>query len=254
MTMGKATRQQIKEHNTQLILKTVYDGEPISRAEIARSTGLTRTTVSDIVGILMAEGLVAETGVGPSSGGKPPVLLSIVGDSRFVIGVDLASTEFRGAVIDLRGKIRNRINLPIHDRSGDIALFLVYQLIDHLMKVAGRRALGVGIGTPGLMDTERGIVRNAVNLDWVDLELGRLLEERYNLPVYIANDCQVAALAEFTYGSGERASNLVLIRLGRGVGAGIVLNQRMYAGDGFGAGEIGHVKVVENGDLCYGHF
>jgi N-acetylglucosamine repressor len=253
--MKKATRQQTKAHNSRLILKTIYDEGEISRADVARLTGLTRTTVSDAVAELIEGGLVAEVGLGPSAGGKPPILLSVVDDSRYLIGIDLAESEFRGAVINLRGGIKHRLSLPIHDSDGEAALALVYDLIDELVAVADSPILGVGIGTPGLMDARRGVVRNAVNLDWHNLPLGDLLEERYELPVYVANDSQVAALAECTFGDSKDASNVVLIKVGRGTGGGIVLNQQLYYGDGFGAGEIGHVAVAEDGEPCRcGHY
>lgn len=253
--MKKATRQQTKAHNSRLILKTIYDEGEISRADVARLTGLTRTTVSDAVAELIEGGLVAEVGLGPSAGGKPPILLSVVDNARYLIGVDLAESEFRGAVINLRGEIKHPLSLPIHDRDGDAALALVYDLIDELVAIADSPILGVGIGTPGLMDARRRVVRDAVNLDWHDLPLGDLLEERYELPVYIANDSQVAALAECTFGDSKDVSNVVLIKVGRGTGGGIVLNRQLYYGDGFGAGEIGHVTVVEDGELCRcGHY
>jgi len=253
--MKKATRQQTKAHNSRLILKTIYDESKVSRADIARLTGLTRTTVSDAVAELIKDGLVAEVGLGPSAGGKPPTLLSVVDNSRYLIGIDLADSEFRGAVINLQGEIKHRCSLPIHDRDGDAALTLVYELIDELVTVADSPILGIGIGTPGLMDAQRRVVRNAVNLDWHDLPLGDLLEERYELPVYIANDSQVAALAECTFGDSKNVSNLIVIKIGRGTGAGIVLNRQLYYGDGFGAGEIGHVAVVKDGELCRcGHY
>jgi N-acetylglucosamine repressor len=248
--MKKATRQQTKAHNIRLILKTIYDEGEVSRADVARMTGLTRTTVSDAVAELMTDGLVAEVGLGPSAGGKPPTLLSVVDDSRHLIGIDLAESEFRGAVINLRGEVKHWLSLPIHDRDGDAALALVYELIDELVALADSPILGIGIGTPGLMDARRGVVRNAVNLDWHNLPLRDLLEERYELPVYVANDSQVAALAECTFGENRDVSNLIVIKAGRGTGAGIVLNRQLYCGDGFGAGEIGHVVVVEDGELC----
>jgi N-acetylglucosamine repressor len=248
--MKKATQQQTKVHNRHLILRAIYEQGEISRADIARLTGLTRTTVSDAVAELMQEGLVAETGVGPSAGGKPPILLGVVEDSRYLIGVDLANSEFRGAIINLRGEIRHRFSLSIDEQDGEAALALVYRLIDELVGVAESSILGIGIGTPGLMDARRGVVRTAVNLDWRDLPLGDLLEERYALPVYIANDCQVAALAELTFGVGKDLSNLVVIKVGRGIGSGLVLGRQLYYGDGFGAGEIGHMVVEPGGDLC----
>lgn len=246
----KATRRQTKAHNKRLILKIVYDQELISRVDISRSTRLTRPTVSSIVAELIEEGLVEEAGQTPSSGGKPATLLSVPADARHLIGVDLANSVFRGSVVNLRGKVRHHHSLPINDRDGQAALELVYELVDELIAAATSPLLGIGIGTPGLMDAQHGVVRNAVNLDWQDLPLSELLQERYNLPIYISNDSQVAALAEYIFGESRGVPNLIVIKVGRGVGAGIVLNGQLHYGDGFGAGEIGHVVVVENGEPC----
>jgi predicted NBD/HSP70 family sugar kinase len=134
--------------------------------------------------------------------------------------------------------------------NGDEALSKVYELLDNLVARSQRPLLGIGIGTPGLLDTTQGVVKRAVNLGWVDLPLGALLEERYKLPVYVANDSQVNALAENIFGGGVGEVNLAVIRVGRGIGAGIILNRQLYQGDGFGAGEIGHISIKDNGELC----
>jgi glucokinase-like ROK family protein len=246
----KATREQTRVHNSRLVLTTIYDRGQISRADIARETGLTPTTVSDVVTDLMEKRLVEEVGYGPSVGGKPPILLSVADDSHHAIGIDLASGEFCGAVVNLRGEIRHQVSLSLSDRDGDAALALVYDLVDDLIAATTSPLLGIGIGTPGLMDPLNGVVRRAVNLDWQDLPLRSLLEERYHVPVYVANDSQVAALAEYTFGGGPGVENLVVIKVGHGIGAGIVLNGRIFHGETFGAGEIGHVTVVENGQPC----
>ena len=253
--MKKANSQQTKAHNRLLILKTIYNNAKISRADIARVTGLNRATVSDAVTELLKDGVVAEVGIGSSVGGKPPILLSMVDNARYLIGVDLAESEFRGAVINLRGKIIHRLNLAINGRDGDAALASVYGLLDKLIPLAEGPVLGIGIGTPGLINAQQRVVRNAVNLDWHDLPLGDLLDERYKMPVHIANDSQAAALAEFTFGDSKNISNLIVINIGRGTGAGIVLNRQLYYGDSFGAGEFGHVAYVENGERCRcGHY
>lgn len=246
----KATLQQTRAHNTRLVLKTIFDQDRISRADIARATGLTRPTVSAAVTSLRRRGLVEEVGQGPSAGGKPPILLSVMDDSRHAIGIDLASDEFRGAVINLRGEIRHHAALPLEGRDGDAALARVYELIDQLVAASSSPLLGIGIGTPGLMDPVKGIVRQAVNLDWHDLPLRSLLKKRYGLPLYVANDSQVAALAEFTFGAAKATDNLVVIKVEHGIGAGIVLNGRLFHGDTFGAGEIGHVVVTDNNVRC----
>jgi len=253
--MKKANSRQAKVHNRLLILRTIYNNVKISRADIARVTSLNRATVSDAVTELMKDGVVAEVGIGSSVAGKPPILLSMVDDARYLIGVDLAESEFRGAVINLRGKIIHRLNLAINGRDGDAALASVYGLLDKLIPLAEGPILGIGIGTPGLINTRQRVVRNAVNLDWHDLPLGDLLDERYKMPVHVANDSQAAALAEFTFGASKNISNLIVINIGRGTGAGIVLNRQLYYGDSFGAGEFGHVAIVENGERCRcGHY
>ncbi len=246
----KATQQQTKIHNRRLILQLIYDRRQISRADLARITGLTRTTVSDLVAELLQEGLVEETGQAPSIGGKPPILLQIVKDSRCIIGIDLASHEFHGAVVNLRGEIKQRFNVPVYLPDGEQALERVYELIDGLLATCGMTPLGIGIGTPGLVNGQEGVVRRSVVLDWRDLPLGGILEQRYGLPVKIANDCQAAALAEMIFGPHQKLSNLILVKVGRGVGSGIVINNHLFAGDGSGAGEIGHMVVQDNGPLC----
>jgi len=248
--MRKATRKRTRMHNTHLVLKTIYDSLEISRADIARETSLTRPTVSDVVSDLLETGLVEEVGYGPSTGGKPPILLSVADDSRHLVGIDLASGEFRGAVVNLRGEVRHRAHRPVDGQEGEAALGLAYDLIDELVEAAEMPLLGIGIGTPGLMDTVSGVVRWAVNLGWRDLPLRNLLKERYDLPVYVANDCHAAALAEHTFGNNGDVDNLVVIKVEHGIGAGILINGRLFYGDTFGAGEIGHVSAVENGEPC----
>lgn len=250
--MQKATRQHTKEHNRNLVLKTIIEHDSISRAEIARITSLTRTTVSDIVANLLEEGLVSEIGVGSSLGGKSPILLSLADDSRYLIGLDLAHNQFRGAIVNLHGKIRELFTYPVKSNNGDEALAMVYEIVDRLMKSSFLPIVGIGIGTPGLVNITEGVVINAVNLNWKDLPLARLLEERYHLPVYILNDSHAAAMGEYTYGQDHSLdTNLIVINARHGIGAGIIIDGQLFHGDGGGAGEIGHVVVVpDNGQPC----
>ena len=249
--MKKATRQHTKEHNRILVLKTIFDNPSISRAEIARATSLTRTTVTDIVTALLDEGLVTEIGMGESQGGKSPILLSLAENSRYLLSLDLSHSEFRGAVLNLRGEIIATACLPVSGRSGVEALNLVYQILDQLIEAGYRPLVGIGVGTPGLVNSQEGVVIRAVNLDWENLPLAKLLQDRYGLPVFVLNDSQAAAMGEYTYGQGHLSeSNLVVINARHGLGAGIIINGRLFQGDGGGAGEIGHVVVQEGGSLC----
>lgn len=249
--MKKATRQHTKQHNRNLVLQTIFAHDSISRAEVARLTHLTRTTVSEIVSGLLAEGLVEEIGRGESIGGKSPILLSVAADSRYLIGLNLAQDKFIGAIVNLRGEIKEIAEVPVRDSNGRKALDLVFQLIDQLWKKRIKPIVGIGVGTPGLVNTREGVVLNAVNLEWRDLPLGQLLEKKYKVPISILNDSQATAIGEFVYG-GEHASeeNLIVINVKHGIGSGILINGRLFQGDGGGAGEIGHVVVRENGELC----
>lgn len=249
--MKKATRQHTKQHNRDLVLRTVFSRHPISRAEVARLTHLTRTTVSEIVGSLLREGLVEEVGLGESIGGKSPILLSVVADSRYLIGLNLAQDKFIGAIVNLSGEIRKTVEMPVPGGDGKKALKLVYRIIDRLVGMKLGPIVGISVGTPGLVNTREGVVVNAVNLDWRDLPLGQLLEEKYGMPVSVLNDSQATAIGEFVYG-GEHQNdeNLIVVNVKHGIGSGILINGRLFQGDGGGAGEIGHVVVQEDGELC----
>jgi predicted NBD/HSP70 family sugar kinase len=247
---SKATHQATREHNVRLVLRALANLGPISRADIARRTRLTRTTVSDVVTQLSDAGLVQEVGRGPSSGGKAPILLQIPRDARQLIGVHVGDGHVRGAIVNLAGDVSHRERVDLEARDGASALASLELLIDRLIGHASGVPLGVGIGTPGIVDTVSGTVRWAVHLDWRDMRLGPRLSARTGLPVYVANDSQAAALAEWTFGGHTTARAMVAVRVGTGIGAGIVIDDRLYQGDGAGAGEIGHTTVASNGIRC----
>lgn len=246
----KATHQLTKQHNRDLVLQRIFGNQKISRAEIARLTKLTRTTVSEVVAGLIKEGLVEEVGLSSSIGGKPSILLSLVADSRYLIGLNLMQDKFIGAVVNLCGEIKETVEIPVDGRDGTQALSLLYQILDRLTQKTWFPIVGIGVGAPGLINTREGIVISAVNLDWQDLPLAHLLEKRYGLPVSVLNDSQATAIGEFVHGNHPPGSNLIVLTVMHGIGAGILINGQLFQGDGGGAGEIGHVVVQENGLPC----
>jgi predicted NBD/HSP70 family sugar kinase len=249
---GKATHQQTKSYNSRLVLRTIYDHRQISRADVARATSLSRTTVSEVVADLLTQGLVEEIGFGLSSGGKSPILLQVRDSARSLIGVDLSRDDFRAELLNLRGETQHAVSLPLLGRRGAAAIELVYMLLDQLLPRATAPVLGIGVGTPGLVDVQRGSqVHWSVNLDWLDLPLRDLIEKRYSVPCTVLNDCQASAMAEHFFGPDRnRAQNLVVIKSEQGLGSGLILNGQIFHGDTFGAGEIGHVVIQPDGLPC----
>jgi predicted NBD/HSP70 family sugar kinase len=248
--LKKATRQHIRDHNMRLVLQAIYDAGEISRADLARLTRLTRTTVSEVVSGLIEQGLVEEVGHAPAGVGRTPTLLSVVDHSRHIVAINVTATELQGAVMNLRGGIEQQAAQDLAPQDGNAVLAQLYPFIDRLVDVAGGSLLGIGLSTPGLIDTINGVVRQAVTFSWQNLPLRNLLQTRYHLPVYIANDSHTVALAEYMFGRSQHASNLVAIKVGHGIGAGIVLYGQLFAGDMYGAGELGHMVVEENGLPC----
>lgn len=248
--LSKATHAHTRALNASLVLRSLYDLGPISRADIARLTGLTRTSVGDLVADLEREGLARDVGLGPSTGGKQPILVALVDDARTVIVLDLGERTFTAALADLRGEITSKRTRDLDGRDGEAAVQLVHDLIDEVRTEATSPILGIGVGTPGIVDGD-GTIRWAVNLDWQDLALATILAERHGLPTVVANDSRAAALATYLFQGDDRPANLVVIRVGRGIGAGLILRDQPFGGDGEAAGEIGHVVIEPDGAACH---
>jgi predicted NBD/HSP70 family sugar kinase len=205
--------------------------------------------VSSLVGELIDTGLLRELGQGTSAGGKPPTLLALNERGREIVALDLGRRPFRGALIDLSGRIHERVEAdpePVAP-TGEQAHHMVTKLIESLIARASAPILGIGVGTPGVVDAD-GTVLEAANLDWHGLELGAVLRRRFNVPVSIANDAAMAALVEYRRRPADR--NLVLVKLGRGIGAGVVINGALHRGEHSAAGEIGHVRALDHGERC----
>lgn len=248
--MEKATRQQTKDHNINLVLKTIYAHGDISRADAARITHLTRTTVSDIVAELIDQGYLSEAGTGESAGGKPPILLHLNDNARQVISLDLSGPAYRGAVLNLKGSICFQTAVTPREKDGKASLEDIFELTALLLQAASAPILGIAVALPGLIDVATGEARRSVHLKWEDVPLQRLMQDRFRLPVYLMNDSHAAALAEYSFGEMQGAQNLIVVRIGEGIGSGIILSGRLHYGDGYGAGEIGHLTVVDGGRQC----
>jgi len=233
------------------VLQHLFHEGPTSRADLARATSLTRVTISDLVSVLITEGLVEELGTRPGQRvGKPAILVGLRTDAYQIVAVDL--TEYgrmRGAVLSLTGEIMVRRQLDIDGRTGDELVDLLTRFVRRLVAAAIHPVIGVGVGSPGIIDLD-GRVVEAPNRGWYDVPLAEILGDRMGLPVHVANDANTAALGEFTYGGGS--SGMLVVTVGAGVGAGIVVDGVRLHGQGDAAGEIGHVTVVDHGECACG--
>ncbi len=246
----KAGPGDARRHNRALVLRTVFRQGPLSRADLARVTHLTRVTTSDLAAELLAEGLVEELGTRIDQGvGKPATLLGVVPDARLTITLDLSDDErFRAALVDLAGKVLDRRTAERDGRTGAAAVEMALTLAADLAAAADRPLLGVGVGSPGVVDPA-GTVLEAPNLGWHDVDLAARLGAGLDAPIHVANDANAAALAELSLGEHADRS-LLCIKVGQGVGAGVVLDGHLVVGDRFAAGEIGHVVVDPDGEPC----
>ncbi len=242
--------EHARAHNRALVLQTLYRSAGLSRADLAREVGLTRVTISDLVADLIAQRLVIELGVrNDARPGKPATLLDINRTGFAIIGLDLSHDSiFRGAVMDLDGTVVHREHMDVAGVAGDAAVAAVTELLDLLLSRATSPVLGVGVGSPGVVNSH-GTVLSAPNLGWSDVPLQTILAAHCSLPVQVTNDANVAALAERTFGAGD--ADMILVRAGRGVGAGVVIAGTLVQGARSAAGELGHVVVgTDGGDLC----
>ena len=255
-SMGARRREKslpghARAHNRTLVLQTLLDAGPSSRADLARATRLTRVTVSDLVAELLGEGLLVELGPRDATRpGKPATLLDLAHDRFQLVALDLSEPQrFRGAVVRLDGTAVARIEREIGEATGDAALEHVIELGRALVARADRTVLGVGVGTPGVVDVD-GVVHQAPNLGWHELPLRDRLADALALPVHVANDANIALLAEL---SSSGAETLLVVRIGLGVGAGIAVAGVPVRGDRSAAGEIGHVTIgTDGGPRCAG--
>jgi len=253
--MKTADQLLVKQINKMLVLNTIYKEKPISRAEIAKRTGLNKSTVSALVDELLAEGLTLEIGTGESQGGRKPINLSINKEIGSVIGIDLGVnyilsilTNFAGQIIwEKRITIKNIIDSP-QQKINDL-FDLIRETVQHAPSTR-RGIIGMGIGVPGMVDYNQGHVLSAPNLLWENIKLKEIIEQEFKIPTLIDNEANAGAIGEKWFGLGKKSSELIYVSAGTGIGAGIIINNELYRGSRGLAGEIGHMTVDVHGITC----
>jgi predicted NBD/HSP70 family sugar kinase len=252
--------ESLRELNRLRVVDALRRHGTLSRADIARITGLSRSTISTLVADLHSRGFVierADADDGPRAPalGRPPVLLRLDPSAGIAAGVDFDHTHVRVAVSDLsRTVVAEGVeDLDVdHDahRSLDIAVDLVRRALEDA-GVDADRLLAVGVALAAPVDQVDGrLYESAILADWTGIDVAGELRSRLGVPVHLDNDANLGALAEVTLGAGQSARTAVYVQLSSGIGAGLIVDGRPFRGATGTAGEIGHVTVDEDGDLC----
>jgi glucokinase-like ROK family protein len=252
--------RSLRELNRRRVIDALRDRGRAGRAEIARATGLSRSTVSSIVSDLIESGLLTEhadeTGVAHGeAGGRPPVLLSLNPAAGLAVGIDFGHTHLRVAVSDLSHEVlaESRRELDV-DHSAEAGLDVATELVEEVLrkaKVGRNGVLGVGMGLPGPINrATRTVGSSSILPGWVGVDAAAEMERRLRLPVHVENDANLGALAEYVWGSGQGHSDVIYIKLSSGVGAGLLLGGRLHEGASGTAGEIGHTPAQQGTAIC----
>lgn len=240
----------IREINEALILAELRRESLQSRADLARSTGLSSPTVTAITARLIDRGLVEQRATGTSAGGRPPVLLGLRPTAGYVVGVKLTAHRAIGVLTDLDANVVARADAGLPSGRPASVVAAIARLSTALSPSGHGRILGLGLGMGGVIDRDTGIVRHATSFDWLSEPLADRLSAATGIPVLIDNDVNALVASEHGWGAGRGVANFVVVTLGQGVGMGMVLDGRLYRGTRGGAGEFGHMKVARGGPRC----
>jgi glucokinase len=247
----KPTNEQIRASNKKIILQCIRTHQPISRAEIAAKVHFSKPTVSLLVDELVRENWVHENGIGESSsqGGRRPIQLSFNEKAAYVIGVDIGGTNVKTVISDLGGKVicSSSFNTRKYLENG-----LLKQIHKDVQEMIQRNQLdenlilGIGVGVPGITETKTGVVVEAPSLNWIRYPFLTEAERYFSFPVYVDNDVNVAVLGEQWLGSAQNKENVLFLAVGTGIGSGIIIQNQLYRGSSYAAGEFGYMVTDKN--------
>ena len=243
----------LKENSPRLVLGHIMRAGSISRADIARQTGLHRSTITRIVSALLAEGFVEERGEGDIEFGRKPVMLELVADAVHILGIAIESNSVAGVVTNLKAQITDRMQVPLLDSRREAVMEQVYFVIDSLLNQVRARGFdvgGIGVAMHGIVNSDQGISVFAPAIEWRDEPLVTNIESKYNLPVRMDNNANAMALGEWWFGNGQAVENVLAVKVGSTIGSGVILGGRLFPGTDYSAGEIGHLTVLPGGPRC----
>lgn len=251
--MARATPPLLKRLNERAVLDAIREGAPISRAEIARRTGISKPTVSLALQSLLRTGVVRETEPDPGRPHYGAVFFEPIHEVALVLGLDIGARFLRGAISDLDGVVRARQDVELRDTDADTALATIGELRDALVQATGEQADrldGAVVGIPGVVDPVRGAVSLATNVPGLEgLSFASELRSRLGIPVQFENDINLAALGEQWRGIARGVDDFLFLSIGTGMGAGLVLHGEVHRGRNGAAGELDYALVGFDEDV-----
>lgn len=249
-----ANLQLVKETNLTLVFNLIDKHESVSRAEMAQITRLSPTTVSSLTEELIHNGMVVESGAGTTStSGRKPIMLEMNPDGGYVVSLEMTEAGYNCSLYNLKCKEIDgkKVLVTDFDQVGASIVDTIDQLLRSNQKDEGK-LLGICIGAPGLIDTEKNRILSStvISIDYKNDFYDRIKERFSSIPVFLGNESSFSAYAEKRFGRYGQVKNLVFIEINIGIGAGIILNDKIFTG-AFGlAGEIGHMSIDINGPRC----
>lgn len=255
--MNASTSSKILPENTgkitkSIILNTVFYNKGISRNEIVKRTGYSGATITRVVESLIREDdLLEERGTRHLPKGRPKKSLYFKGRNKYAIGIDLGTTFIRGVLADLNMEVIKEVEVVTEAQKGPEEVFnKVNYVIENLCNttlVETKKILGIGLAVAGIVNTSRGMVEYSPAFNWRDVNVRKLIKIKQELPYFFDNVSRVMAFGELIYGKGEEFDNFIMINVGFGIGAGIVLNKKLFYGTDGMAGEFGHIPICGDG-------
>ena len=251
-----SANQNIRNFNKHSAVDLIrFSTAGISRTDLAEEMGLTRAAVTLIVNDLIENGVILEAESRAIPNGRQPIVLEINPRRGLVAAVDMGVTHINVALADFSAKIMEEISLPFDIKEGpQKCLSEVRRILQDLLDRYGvdiSQIMAVGVGVPGPVIKDEGMVISPpIMPGWDKFPIRKTLEKEWGCPVSLNNDAELGALGEWAYGAGRGEKNLAFIKVGSGIGAGLIINQQIYAGTTGSAGEIGHITIDENGPLC----
>lgn len=258
LTGQGADHRLLRELNRLLILNCVREAGPLARVQIAQQTNLSRTTVSNIIDTLLQEGFVREGNLlnAAPAGGRRAMLVHFNADAGHILGVDVGRTHLAMLITNLEAKIVARHSGPFDmERGPEVCLPELIGELRSFVEASGifwDHIVGIGLGIPGPLDMQQHKLSSPPGMpSWDNVDVWQAIHQAFNVPLYLDNDANMGALSESRCGAGTGGDYLAYVKVGTGIGAGMIFNGRIYRGHGGSAGELGHVTLDENGPLCY---